>query len=139
MRVLCLLPLFFAACSSTGHRHFNPKRTDTVPYSYGVLAGDTYYVAGTLGLDQATGQAPQDAEQEVRNVMDGIKAKLALAGMTMDHVVSVQVFCTDLTLYDKFNAIYQTYFTNGYPARAFIGSGPLLRGARFEVNAIAVR
>jgi enamine deaminase RidA (YjgF/YER057c/UK114 family) len=140
MRLLCLLPFFFVACSSTGHRHFNPpERTDTVPYAHGVLAGDTYYVAGTLGVDPATGQPPGDASQEARLVMDGIKAKHALADMTMDDIVSVQVFCPDLTLYDAFNAVYRTYFSDGYPARAFVGSGPLLRGARFEVNATAVR
>jgi reactive intermediate/imine deaminase len=140
MRPHCLLALFLVACSSTGHRHFNPPdRSDTNPFAHGVLAGDTYYVAGTLGLDPATGQPPADAAQEAKLVMDGIQAKLALADMTMEDVVSVQVFCPDLTLYDTFNNVYRTYFEDGFPARAFIGSGPLLRGARFEVNAIAVR
>lgn len=55
----------------------------------------------------------------------------------MDDLVSMQVFCPDLSLYDKFNEIYRTYFTRHFPARAFIGSGPLLRGARFEAQGIA--
>jgi enamine deaminase RidA (YjgF/YER057c/UK114 family) len=59
--------------------------------------------------------------------------------MTMDNLVTVTVYCPDLTLYDKFNAIYRTYFGKDFPARAFIGSGPLLRGARFEIQGIAVR
>jgi len=57
----------------------------------------------------------------------------------MDDLVSVQVFCPDLSLYDKFNAVYRSYFTKDFPARAFIGSGPLLRGAHFEAQAIAVK
>ena len=57
----------------------------------------------------------------------------------MEDLVSVQVFSPDLTLYEKFNATYQTYFGKDYPARGFIGSGPLLRGGRFEIQAIAVR
>jgi 2-iminobutanoate/2-iminopropanoate deaminase len=71
--------------------------------------------------------------------MDGMKATLAQAGMTMDDLVSVQVFCPDLSLYDQFNKIYRTYFTKDFPARAFIGSGPLLRGGHFEMQGIAVK
>lgn len=114
-------------------------RNDDLPYSNAVLAGDTLYVAGTIGVDPETGNAPEDVEQEVRLCLDGIRARLALADMTMDDVVQVQVFCPDLSLYDRFNAVYRTYFGEHFPARAFVGSGPLLRDGRFEVNAIAVR
>ena len=67
-----------------------------------------------------------------------MKAKLALAGLTMDDLVSIQVFCSDLSLYDTFNAVYRTYFERDFPVRAFIGSGPLLRNGRFEISGIAV-
>ena len=116
-----------------------PGRSDTLPFSHGVLSGDTFYVAGTLGVDPATKQPPADAEQEIRFMLDDVKKKLALADLTMDDLVSVQVFCPDLTLYDTFNKVYATYFTQGFPARSFIGSGPLLRGCRFELNGVAVR
>ena len=59
--------------------------------------------------------------------------------MTMDDLVSVQVFCSDVSLYGTFNDVYKGYFTKGFPARAFLGSGPLLFGARFEVQGIAVK
>jgi 2-iminobutanoate/2-iminopropanoate deaminase len=62
-----------------------------------------------------------------------------MVGMTMDDLVQVRIYCPDLTLYDEFNAIYRTYFTDHYPARAFIGSGPLLRGGRFELTGVAVK
>ena len=58
--------------------------------------------------------------------------------MTMDDLVSVQVFCPDVSLFDKFNSAYRSYFGKEYPARAFVGSGPLLRGAHFEMLGIAV-
>jgi 2-iminobutanoate/2-iminopropanoate deaminase len=52
----------------------------------------------------------------------------------------VQIACTDLSLYDKFNAAYRSYFTTkDLPAREFIGAGSLLRGGHFELQAIAVR
>jgi 2-iminobutanoate/2-iminopropanoate deaminase len=116
-----------------------PERKDTLPFSDAVLVGKTLYLAGKLGVDPATGKAPGDVEQETRLVMDAVKKTLAAAEMTMDDLVSVQVFCPDLALYEKFNEIYRSYFTKNFPARAFIGSGPLLRGARFEVQGIAVR
>ena len=116
-----------------------PGRTTSAPFSDAVLAGDTLYVAGRLGMDSETGRPPATAEQEARNVLDGIEAVLAEAGMTMDDLVSVQVFCSDVSLYGAFNSVYREYFDDDPPARAFLGSGTLLFGARFEVTGIAVR
>lgn len=116
-----------------------PGRADSLPFSDGVLVGNTLYLAGKLGLDPQSGKPPQDVEQEIRLLLDAMKATLRAADLTMDDLVSVQVFCPDLSLYDKFNEVYRTYFTKNLPARAFIGSGPLLRGARFEAQGIAAR
>ena len=115
------------------------SRTDDRPFSHVVVSGSTIYVAGTLGLDPATGQPPADPAAEVRLAMDGVRSKLELAGATVDDLVSVQIFCSDISLYGEFKEIYRTYFDKGYPARAFVGSGPLLRDARFEISAIATR
>ena len=116
-----------------------PTRKDQLPFSDAVLAGNTLYLAGRIGIDPETGKPPEDVEQEIRLLLDGMKTTLAAADMTMDDLVSVQIFCPDLTLYEKFNEIYRTYFIKDFPARAFIGSGPLLRGGRFEAQGIAVR
>lgn len=115
-----------------------PSRTDKLPFSDGVLVGDTFYLAGKIGIDPQTGKPPEDIEKEIRLLLDDMKMTLAAASLTMDDLVSVQVFCPDLSLYEKFNEIYRTYFSKNFPARAFIGSGPLLRGGRFEVQGIAV-
>lgn len=116
-----------------------PGRAVQAPFSDGVLVGDTLYLAGRLGLDPKTRQPPQDAAEEARLLLEGIKTVLAEAGMTMDDLASVQVFCPDVKLFDTFNAVYRTYFSKEFPARAFLGSGPLLFGARFEVQGTAVR
>jgi reactive intermediate/imine deaminase len=116
-----------------------PNANPQLPFSDGIQVGNTLYLSGKLGIDPQSGKPPADPEQEARLVLDGIKATLAAAGMTMDDLVTVTVYCPDLSLYDKFNGIYRTYFSKDFPARAFIGSGPLLRGARFEVQAIAIK
>ena len=110
-----------------------------LPFSDGVRVGDTLYVAGHLGLDPQTQLAPADVELEARLVMDGVKRTVESAGFRMDDLVSVTVFCSDISQYDTFNRIYRGYFSGGFPARAFIGSGTLVRGARFEVLGVAVR
>lgn len=142
--LLLAAPAAFAASAppvDSGRRYVNlPSRSSDLPLSDGVMVGNTFYLSGRLGIDPKTGKAPTDVEQEVRLMLDEVKAVLAEAGMTPDDLVSVQVFCSDLSLYDKFNAVYKSWFANGrYPARAFIGSGPLLRGARFELQGIAVK
>ena len=107
------------------------------PFSGAVIVGDTMYVSGSLGL--IDGKVPEDPSDEARAVMDAVKASVEAAGFTMDDVVRVQIFCSDVSHYGAFNAVYKTYFTKEYPARAFVGSGELLFGARFEVMATAVK
>lgn len=117
----------------------NPGRDDNNPYSNMVVAGNTVYLAGAIGVDPETGMVPDDVEEEIRIVLDSMKDRLERVGMSMDDLVSVQVFCPDLTLYETFNDIYRTYFDDHFPARAFVGSGPLLRDGHFELTGTAVR
>jgi 2-iminobutanoate/2-iminopropanoate deaminase len=141
---IALSLLWLASACSTARpaedrpmQHLNaPGRSDTLPFSHAVLSGDYLFLAGTLGLD-ATGKPPADAEQEARAMLDDFRKKLELAGLTMDDLVQVQVFCSDLTLYDTFNRVYASYFKGSFPSRAFLGSGPLLRGCHFEIIGIA--
>lgn len=116
-----------------------PGKNAQLPFSDAVMAGNTLYLAGRLGTDPKTSQIPEDIDQEIKFLLDGFKAVLTEAGMTMDNLVTVTIYCPDLTLYDKFNAVYRTYYKKDFPARAFIGSGPLLRGAHFEMQAIAAK
>jgi reactive intermediate/imine deaminase len=127
-------------CSLPDRRYINlPNRRANLPFSDAVLVGDTLYLSGRIGIDPATGLAPADLEQEISLLLDGLRDVLRAAGMTMDDLVLVQIFCPDLSLFDHFNARYRTYFEHELPARAFLGSGTLLRNGRFEVQGIAVR
>ena len=126
--------------TSAARRHVNlPGRPATLPFSDGVLVGDTLYLAGRIGIDPVTGRAPADLDAEIKLLLDGVESVLAEAGMNMDDLVSVQIFSPDLSLWEPFNAAYVKRFGRDLPARAFIGSGPLLLGGRFEIMGIAVR
>ncbi|HEY1422403.1 MAG TPA: Rid family hydrolase [Candidatus Acidoferrum sp.] len=116
-----------------------PGKSAQLPFSDAILAGNTLYLAGRIGLDPKIGKAPEKIEDEIKLLLDGEKDVLAQAGMTMDDLVYVQISCSDLTLFDKFNGIYKTYFTNEFPAREFVGAGSILRGGHFELQAIAVK
>lgn len=109
------------------------------PFSEAVMVGDTLYVAGHIGIDPATGKPGATLEDEARLVMDAVKRTVEAAGLTMDDLVSVQVYCSDVSFYSAFNGVYRTYFHGNFPARAFLGSGKLLFDARYEVMGIAVK
>lgn len=141
--VVVVLFLVFCVAAGAADRKYivKPRSGDRMdlPFSEGVLVGNTLYIAGHIGLDPKTNMPPASAEEEARLVMEGIKQTVGSAGLSMDDVVSMQIFCTDLKLYDTFNGIYRTYFHAGYPARAFLGAANLLRGGRYEVMGIAVK
>jgi 2-iminobutanoate/2-iminopropanoate deaminase len=115
-----------------------PAGVRRLPFSDAVRAGETLYVSGRLGLDPSTMKPPADVADEARFVMDDLRAVLSAAGMTTAELVMVTVFAPDVAHFAAFNAVYAGYFEGPLPARAFIGSGPLLFGCRFEVTAIAV-
>jgi reactive intermediate/imine deaminase len=110
-----------------------------LPFSDGVLVGGTLYISGRVGLDPETGKPPADSQKEARLMLEGVQAVLQKAEMTMDNLVYVQVFCPDIALYEGFNSVYRNFFAQDFPARAFLGSGPLVFGCRFEIQAIAQR
>jgi len=131
-----------AIADDSGRQYFeqSPSAPSTaLPFSQAVMVGDTLYVAGHIGLDPKTQKAVDQVDQEARAVMDAVKHTMETAGLQMDDLVSVTVYCTDLELYDAFNAVYRTYFRGHYPSRAFIGVKSLVRGAHFEVSGIATR
>jgi 2-iminobutanoate/2-iminopropanoate deaminase len=116
-----------------------PDPSSAPPFSNGVTVGGTFYVAGHIGVDPATGHPPADPEMEAHLVLDAVKSTLEKGGLHMDDLVSVTIYCTDLALYDKFNAVYRGYFHGHFPARAFIGVSQLVRGAHFEIAGVAVK
>ncbi len=139
--IILAVYLFLAvAASAQGDRTFVKSKLAAerhLPFSSAVRVGDTLYIAGTTADPDRLAKG-LSLEQEATELMDQVKQSVEKAGMTMDEVVSVQVFCTDLSLYQSFNAVYSKYFHEDFPARTFVGVNKLLFGARVEVNAIAV-
>ena len=110
-----------------------------LPFSEAVLVGNTLYLSGNGGIDEETMTVPEDPRDEAKLLMENFKKVLDAADMTFDDLVYVTIYCSDLSLYSDFNEVYRTYFTGDFPARAFIGSAPLLFGMRFELQGIAVK
>ncbi len=139
--MILLASIAWAQNSKTERRVFRLPEVAALdlPFSDAVLVGDTLYLSGNGGIDLQTMEVPEDPREEVKLLMENFTKTLALADMTLDDLVSVTVYSPDLSLYSDFNEVYRSYFTDEFPARAFIGSGPLLFGMRFEMQAIAVK
>jgi 2-iminobutanoate/2-iminopropanoate deaminase len=108
------------------------------PYSAAVMVGDTVYLSGAIGLTPDD-KVPPDAGSEARLLLDSFERRLAAAGMSMDDLVSVTVYSSDVQDVTVFNAEYRKHFHREFPARAYVGVGKLLYGARWEMQGLAVR
>jgi 2-iminobutanoate/2-iminopropanoate deaminase len=111
------------------------------PYSQAIKAGNIVFLAGQIPIDPKTKQLMKDAsiEDQTKLVLENLKAVLEADGMTMDNIVSTQVFMTNLDEFQKMNDIYAMFFKNAPPARATVQVPRLPRDAKVEIAAIAVR
>ena len=91
------------------------------PFNPAVLADGTLYVSGQIGRDLKTQKVPEDFDAEVRQVLDNIGIILREAKMTYADVVSVQVYLTDMSLFQRMNTIYTAYFKTDRPPRTTVG------------------
>src|SRR5207245_6080068 len=98
-------------------RYINPPdRKTPLPFSDAVLVGDTLYLSGRIGIDPATGVAPNDVDAELRLLFDGFEAVLSDADMSMDDLVWVQIYSPDISLWERFNIAYLKRFAKELPA-----------------------
>ena len=110
------------------------------PYSLGIGAGDFVFLSGQIPLDGATGKlAGETIEAQTEQVFKNIKALLANAGVTMEHVVKATVFMTDLKEFAVMNGIYEKNVAAPYPARSTIQVAGLPMGAKVEIEMLAWR
>jgi 2-iminobutanoate/2-iminopropanoate deaminase len=105
-------------------------------YSQGLRAGDFIFVSGQGPLDPVTGQIVGDTvEEQTARVLENIKAILEAGGATMADVVKVTAHLSDLSLFERYNKVYATYFPYPKPTRTTVGSQ--LLGILVEIDAIA--
>jgi len=108
------------------------------PYSPAVRAGNLVFVSGQVPRDPRTGElAGTDFDSQARKVLANVREVLAAAGASLDDVVSVIVYLTNVDDWARFNEIYQTTFRPPYPSRTAVGVN--LRGILVEVSAIAYK
>jgi len=109
------------------------------PYSQAVRVGSTVFCAGQIPLDPKTGQmVTGSAEDQTRRVMHNISAVLKAAGLTFDNVVKTTIFLTDFADFQTINEIYGSHFKNEPPARSTVQVAALPKGAKVEIEVIAV-
>jgi 2-iminobutanoate/2-iminopropanoate deaminase len=114
-----------------------PKGASTAgPYSPGIISGGTLYVAGQIGRD-ASGNIPDNFEDEVKACLANIDRILKEAGVTPADAVAVQVYLTDMDLFDRMNKVYVTYFPEPRPARTTVGVAKLVGKSRIEITVTA--
>lgn len=110
------------------------------PYSQGIAAGNTAYISGQLPIDPATGEFPgRDIVSQTRQSLQNIQAILEANGMTMAHVVKTTVLLADIAEFGQMNQVYATFFGSPFPARAAFQAAALPKGARVEIEAVAVK
>jgi len=110
------------------------------PYSQAVRAGDLLLCSGQIPLDPATGAIVAGGfRAEAERVLANLEAVLRAAGMGMNDVVRTTVYLTDLGDFPVLNEVYATRFRDPFPARVTVGVSALPKGARVEMDAIAVK
>ncbi|GMB79662.1 Rid family detoxifying hydrolase [Shinella zoogloeoides] len=107
------------------------------PYSHAVLANGFVFVSGQGPVDPRTGRMPDDFSGQVRQALLNMETILKGAGSSLAEVVKVNAYLADLADFDRFNAVYSTFFKDALPVRTTIGC--VLNGILFEVDCIATQ
>lgn len=107
------------------------------PFSPGILSDGTLYVAGQIGQDLKTNKIPETFEAEVKQCLDNIGIILKEAKMGFEDVVTVNVYLTDIGLFQRMNGVYTTYFKEPRPARTTVAVASLVGTAKIEITVTA--
>ena len=105
-------------------------------YSQAVRVGDTVYMSGQIGLDPASMQMVDGIDAQIVRVFENLKAVAEAAGSSLNDVVKLNVFLTDLANFARVNETMAAYFSAPFPARAAVGVKELPRGALVEADAV---
>ena len=121
------------------HKAINLSNAKGLPFSDGVVAGNTLYVAGQEGSDDAGKLVAGGIGPETKAALDNITKVLKAAGYDLKDVVSVTVYLADIHDFGEMNKVYKTVLPDPKPARATIQAAALVNDARVEIAAIAVK
>jgi 2-iminobutanoate/2-iminopropanoate deaminase len=107
-------------------------------YSPAMRVNGFVFVSGQTARNPETGQVVDDFPGQVRQALENMKQILVAAGSGLDKVVAVDIFFTDMSLFEIFNQVYETFFPVHKPARTTVGVSSLGKGFMIEVKCIAV-
>jgi reactive intermediate/imine deaminase len=117
--------------------HTNEAPAAIGTYSQAVRYGDLVFLSGQIPLDPATMEMVEGGfENQVRRVFDNLSAVCKASGGTLENIVKLNVFLTDMNHFPQVNAIMGEYFSQPYPARAAVGVASLPKGAAVEMEAV---
>jgi len=118
------------------HTPHAPQAIGTYSQAVRVSGGDTVYVSGQIGLDPVSMTMTDDIESQIQQVFSNLKAVAAASGGSLNDIVKLSVFLTDLDHFALVNQIMASHFSEPYPARAAIGVKSLPKGALVEMDAV---
>lgn len=108
-------------------------------YSHAVIANDTCYLSGQIGLNPLTNELVLGFEEEVQQIFENIKVILNDANFSFNNIVKLVIYVTDMENFAKVNSIMLKYFSKPYPARVTIGVSTLPKKAQVEIEVIAIK
>lgn len=109
------------------------------PYSQALDTGNMLFISGQIPIDPATGVMADTVEEQAKQVLTNIQNILAEAGLSMQNVVKTSVFLADLGDFAAVNEVYASFFAEPYPARSCVQVAAIPKGAKVEIETIAVR
>ncbi len=108
------------------------------PYSQAIKYGNLIFVSGQIAINPSTNEFVNgNIDNQTKQVIENIKAILESAGSSLQKVLKVTIFITDMKDFDSINAVYSEYFNSSLPARACVEVSNLPKGAKVEMEAIA--
>ena len=126
-------------CRAQEHKAISVSGNKNLPFSDGILAGNTLYVAGQEGTDDQGKLVAGGITPETKTALDNIQKVIKAAGYDLKDVVSVTVYLADVKEFGDMNKVYREFMPDPKPARATIQAAGLVNNARIEVSAIAVK
>jgi 2-iminobutanoate/2-iminopropanoate deaminase len=140
MLLVCLSLLLSYSAPAQGRKVIVPANgaKPVGPYSPGILVGDYLYVSGQ-GVRDAAGKMPEGIAAQTRQCLNNVRAIVEAAGLTLEHIVHMQLYLERLSDLAEVEKVYATYFPNLPPARVVIGVAKMPTDTTVEMTAVAVR